>query len=229
MVFNPLQKVEEAQKKGQFSSNVYQLILKRFHIVTEGIERIEKASGLIYPYYYIEPTLVISASQIELSQFGIFFARTIPVINNSRLNITIQISAALVAYGLLGTVHAILAHEFMHYLEIMNRVMRMNVLSDELSGTLFERTYVDSSSLLQHETVFWSDSALVNHIKTKFPDGFKDLRLEEKVIKNWINIGLPVTKVSVDTNIIKIPIETMGLMEIDPHIKKKLMNLRKGN
>ena len=98
MVFNSLQKVDDALNSGQLPKKTYDLILNRYEIVTNGIKRIENAARLKYPYYYVEPNLVISISQVEFSQFGILFARTIPVVNEQRqLNIVIQLTAPLIA------------------------------------------------------------------------------------------------------------------------------------
>ena len=36
--------------------------------------------------------------------------------------VVIQISAPLIAYGLKGTIHAILAHEFLHFLELIRKI-----------------------------------------------------------------------------------------------------------
>jgi len=224
MVFNPLQKVEDARDTGRLPNKVYHLILNRFHIITEGIKRIEKATGLNYPYYYVEPNLVLSTSEVEFTQFGILFARTIPVINqDNRLTVVVQITAPLVAYGLLGSIHAILAHEFMHYMELISRIMKMNVISDEISGTLFEENYKDSDRLLEAGIVFRSDCTLIDHINKKFPEGFRDLRLENKVVKEWIGTRLPATRVPVDANITTIPIELMANLEVDHVLKERII------
>jgi hypothetical protein len=45
--------------------------------------------------------------------------------------VVVQITAPLISYGLKGTIHAILAHEFMHYLELVSRVVNMKVISDQ--------------------------------------------------------------------------------------------------
>jgi hypothetical protein len=164
---------------------------------------------------------------------GILFARTIPVTDNyNNLHVVVQITAPLISYGLKGTIHAVLAHEFMHYLELVNRVVNMKVISDEVSGTLFEGTYADASKLLEERAVFKSDPSLIKHITTRFPEGFRDLKLEDKVINRWMNKGLPTTKVPVDANVIKIPIEAMTNLEVDQGVKDKLtefenMKLRK--
>ena len=224
MVFNPLRKVEDARDTGRLPNKVYHLILNRFHIITEGIKRIEKATGLNYPYYYVEPNLVLSTSEVEFTQFGILFARTIPVINqDNRLTVVVQITAPLVAYGLLGSIHAILAHEFMHYMELISRLMKMNVISDEISGTLFEENCKDSDRLLEAGIVFRSDCTLIDHINKKFPEGFRDLRLENKVVKEWIGTRLPATRVPVDANITTIPIELMANLEVDHVLKERII------
>ena len=226
MVFNSLQKVEDSLNSGHLPEKIYDLILQRYEIVTKGIKRIENAARLKYPYYYIEPNLVISTSQVESSQFGVFFARTIPVVSdNRRLNVVIQITAPLIAFGLLGTIHAILAHEFIHYLNLVSRIMRMGIISDSISGTLFEERYEDSSRLMEPRSVFKHDRTLVDHITKKFPEGFSDMRLESKVVNEWLNKGLPTIKVTIDSNIVKLPIELMANLEVDEEVKKRIMEI----
>jgi hypothetical protein len=221
--FDPLYKIHDAYKVGQIPQKVYNLVMKRFPLVIGGIRRVEKASGLKYPYYYVEPRLVISTSAIEFTQMGILFARTIPVTDNyNHLHVVVQITAPLISYGLKGTIHAVLAHEFMHYLELVNRVVNMKVISDEVSGTLFEATYADAGKLLEERAVFKSDPSLIKRITTRFPEGFRDMKLEDKVINRWMNKGLPTTKVQVDANVIKIAIEAMTNLEVEQGVKDKL-------
>jgi hypothetical protein len=221
--FDPLYKIHNAYRLGQIPQEVYDLITKRFPLVLEGIKRVEEASGLNYPHYYAEPNLVISTSAVEFTEMGILFARTIPVVDaHKQLHVVVQITAPLICYGLKGTIHAILAHEFMHYLELINRILKMKVISDEISGTLFEGTYADATRLIEERAVFKSDPTLIRHITTRFPEGFRDLKLEEKVIKTWMNKGLPTSKVSLDTNIIKIPIEAMAFLKVEQGVKDKI-------
>jgi hypothetical protein len=227
MVFDSLQKVKDALNSGQLPKKTYDLILDRYEIVTNGIRRIENAARLKYPYYYVEPNLVISMSQVEFSQFGIFFARTIPVVNEQRqLNIVIQLTAPLIAFGLRGSIHAILAHEFIHYLNLVSRIMRMDVISDSISSTLFEERYGDSSRLMEPKSVFKSDLTLIDHLTRKFPEGYSDLRLEYKVVNEWINRRLPTTKFAIDANIIRLPIELMANLEVDETVKERILEFQ---
>jgi hypothetical protein len=221
--FDPLYKVHDARNAGQIPQKVYDTIIERFPLATEGIKRVEEASGLKYPYYYVEPSLVVSTSAVEFTQMGILFARTIPVVGDGNLlRVVVQITAPLVAHGLKGTIHAILAHEFMHYLELVSRIVKMKVISDEVSGTLFEGTYADAGRLLEERAVFKSDPTLIKHITTRFPEGFRDLKLEDKVIKLWMEKGLPTTRVPIDANVIKIPIEAMARLQVEQAVKDKI-------
>jgi hypothetical protein len=221
--FDPLYKIHNAYRLGQIPQKVYDLIMKRFPLVMDGIKRVEEASGLNYPYYYAEPSLVVSISAVEFTEMGILFARTIPVVDvHKQLHVVVQITAPLICYGLKGTIHAILAHEFMHYLELISRILKMKVISDDVSSTLFEGTYADATRLVEERAVFKSDPTLIRHITTRFPEGFRDLKLEEKVIKMWMNKGLSTSKISLDANIIKIPIEAMACLEVGQDVKDKI-------
>ena len=231
MVFDPLIKVRDARELELIPPEIYSVIVKRFSIVEMGIQRIERASGLKYPRYYIDPTLIIAApssADFQFAQFGFLFAQTIPVVKkNNEVEILIRITAPLVIYGLLGTIHAILAHEFMHYLELLNRIMKMDIISDELTASLFENRYRDSGRLLEAKCVFRSDQVLRDHIAKKFPEGFKDSRLEEKTIKYWMNRGLPSVSVSLDSNIIKIPVEAMAGLKVGREIREKILEFER--
>ncbi len=227
MASDPLIKVRHARESGLISTEIYNAIVKRSHYVEMGIKRIERASGLKYPYCYINPTLVIAApstlADFQFAEFGFLFAQTIPVVKkNNEIKIVIQVTAPLVIYGLIGTIHAILAHEFMHYLELLSRIIKMDVISDELSASLFENRYLDSSRLIEAKFVFKADQVLLDHITRKFQEGFKDTRLEEKTIKYWMNKGLPSIRVPLDSNITKIPVEAMANLHVDPCLKDKI-------
>ncbi|MGB9002712.1 MAG: hypothetical protein WCC52_02780 [Nitrosotalea sp.] len=217
---DPLLKVNEAHKNGVLSDKIHSLIVKRFEIILEGVGRVEKASGINFPLAYVEPSIVISQPTGSFD-YGILFARTLPVIVNEKVEIIIQITAPLVAYGLKGTIHAILAHEFLHYLELIKRMSKMEMISDELSGNLFESMYADTTRLFEPRSVF-DDKTLLLHITKKFPEGFRDYKLEDKVLKNWIQKKLPTINVALDRNIVKIPADVLAKTKVDPSLSQKL-------
>ncbi len=218
---NPLVKVKEAFQNGTLPEKEYSLIVKRFPIIISGINRIEKASNVNFPIAYVEPSVIVSSSNSNSFEFGILFARTIPVITKNILQIVIQISAPLVAYGLKGTIHAVLAHEFLHYLELIRKITKMDLLSDEISTSIFENVYTDSERLFEPRAVF-SDKTLLSHITKKFPSGFRDYKLEDKVIKYWIEKNLPTTELTLDTNVTKLSVDFISRMKLKPDIITKI-------
>ena len=223
----PLHKVYEAFSANLLPKSVFDLINNRFSLVLEGITRIEKASGIRFPVIYVEPSVVLSSAPNSFD-YGILFARTIPVFSNNSVQIIIQISAPLIAYGLKGTIHAILAHEFLHYLELISRLSKMNIVSDELSSNLFENVYTDNTRLFESQSVF-DDKTLLQHITKKFPSGFRDYNLEDKVLKFWIGKNLPTLKTTLDTNTVKLDAKLLSQLEINPMLLKKLGQIQLKN
>ena len=221
---DPLIRFKDAHSKGIIPDDVYELTIKRFPITVEGINRIEKASGIRYPVAYVEPSLVISTPDPNSYEYGILFARTIPVVFDDKFQVVIQISAPLVAYGLKGTIHAILAHEFLHFLELIRKISKMELLSDEISGNLFENVYSDETRLFEPRVVF-KDRTLLNHITKKFPAGFRDYKLEDKVTKFWIDKNLPKTNISLDSNTVKLSADTISKIKLEPTFVSKIEQL----
>ncbi|KFM14246.1 hypothetical protein AAA799O18_00700 [Marine Group I thaumarchaeote SCGC AAA799-O18] len=218
---NPLVKVKEAFQNGILPEKEYALIVKRFPIVVSGINRLEKASGVSFPAAYVEPSIVLSSSNVGSFEYGILFARTIPIATENAFQVVIQISAPLVAYGLKGTIHAILAHEFLHYLELMRKISKMELLSDEISSNLFENVYADNERLFEPRAVF-NDKTLLLHITKKFPSGFRDYKLEDKVIKFWIERNLPTTKIALDTNVTKLSTDLISKIQLKSNLMSKI-------
>ena len=218
---NPLVKVKEAFQNGTLPEKEYSLIVKRFPIIISGINRIEKASNVNFPIAYVEPSVIVSSSNPNSFEFGILFARTIPVITKNILQIVIQISAPLVAYGLKGTIHAVLAHEFLHYLELIRKITKMDLLSDEISTSIFENVYTDSERLFEPRAVF-SDKTLLLHITKKFPSGFRDYKLEDKISKYWIEKNLPTTNITLDTNVTKLSPDLISKIRLAPNLISKI-------
>ena len=221
---DPLVRFRDAHSKGIIPDDVYDLTLKRFPITVAGIDRIEKASGIQYPIAYVEPSLVISSSDPNSYEYGILFARTIPVMFEEKFQVVIQISAPLIAYGLKGTIHAILAHEFLHFLELLRKISKMELLSDEISGNLFENVYSDETRLFEPKAVF-KDRVLLDHITKKFPSGFRDYKLEDKTIKFWADRDLPKSNVSLDSNNVKLSVESLSKIKLDSKFISKIEQL----
>ena len=224
---NQLQKVTQSFENGILPQSIHELIQKRFQLVIDGIDRIEKSSSIKFPIYYVDPSIIVTGNTNSLD-VGILYARTIPLIVNDNVQVVIQVSAPLVAYGLKGTIHAILAHEFLHYLELVTRLSNTELLSDEISSNLFENVYSDNTRLLEPRSVF-NDLTLISHITKRFPSGFRDYKLEDKVLKFWIQSKLPVSKISLDTNTIKLDAGKLSNIKFDELMLQQLEIIKAKN
>lgn len=230
MDVDPLGKVKSANFDHKISNHLYNLIKKRFSIVEEGIKRIESITNIKFPYFYIEPNLIVSYSEIEFSEYGILYARTIPIVDiEGKLDIVVQISAPLIAYGQKSSIFAILGHEFLHYLHFLSKITRMEIVSDDRIDSIYQGIYEDMTHLLDANRVFRNDNTFLRNIIEKFEYGFNDTNLQNKVIKQWIKEGLPITKLTIKDNNTKIPIQSIMNFSINTDLKKKLAILENTN
>jgi hypothetical protein len=97
----------------------------------------------------------------------------------------------------------------------------MELLSDQTSVNLFENVYADTEKLFEPRAVF-TDKTLLLHITKKFPSGFRDYKLEDKVVKYWIEKNLPSVNISLDTNIAKLSAKLISQMKIKPNLISKI-------
>ena len=100
----------------------------------------------------------------------------------------------------------------------------MELLSDEISGNLFENVYSDENRLFEPRVVF-KDRTLLDHITKKFPAGFRDFKLEDKVMKFWADRDLPKSNISLDTNTVKLSIESLSKIRLVPAFVSKIKQL----
>ncbi|ABK77059.1 hypothetical protein CENSYa_0424 [Cenarchaeum symbiosum A] len=168
----------------------------------------------------MDPSILVSVQDPGSFEYGILFARTLPLVREGRLQVVIQVCAPLIAYGLKGTVHAILAHEFLHYLELIHRASGA-ITSDETSGNIRDSVYADGTRVLEPGAVF-SDRTLVSHITKRFPAGFRDARLEAKTITNWIDAGLPRTGVDLGGNTAVLPAGGLAGLRLETGLAERL-------
>ncbi|MCS7116825.1 MAG: hypothetical protein RMJ31_06040 [Nitrososphaerota archaeon] len=219
--FTPLSKVEQAGSLGLLRPSIVNRIKRRMKYVEEGVARVERASGIPYPKYYIEPALPVVSSSVEVGKVGILYARTLPLVDERGLEIYVELSAPLILHSVRTTIHAVLAHEFLHYLELVRRFIKLETISDEQPFTLFESRYFDSSKLYDAKRVL-KDRALVKLIERRFSNGLVDEKLNQKVAKLWIGKKMPMIKLSPEIGTIKIPISSILNARFDPLLVSKL-------
>jgi hypothetical protein len=141
------------------------------------------------------------------------FPITVAGINRIEKAAGINFPIAYVEPSIIFSSHEIPSYQygilFANYLELIRKFSKMEILSDEITGNLFESVYADKTRLFEPRVVF-KDKTLLLHITKKFPAGFRDYKLEDKVIKNWIEKDLPKSNIALDSNIVKLSVESLS-------------------
>ena len=120
--------------------------------------------------------------------------------------IVIQLSAPLIAFGSNCSIKSILVHEFLHYVNLIDNILTMDMVSNTLSSSIYENSYSDLIKVYNPIKIFRNDSSLIKYISLNPLEKFKDSSLEKKFVLDWLNLKLPTKNISMDTNNTKIPI-----------------------
>ena len=223
-VFDPLVLIKKYLNEKRLDDRTYYLIIDRMNVIEEGIERIKRITSIDYPYYFVEPNLLVATSEIEYQQYSILYARTIPFCTpENKIRIVIQLSAPLIMYGLKGTIQAVLAHEFLHYLNILKNIINLDVSSDNISNTLYENSFTDNEKTLDLNKVFKGDTYLQKLVNKKFANGFNDLKLDKKTELLWIKKDLPIQKIMIGDNFIKLPFSALANTIVEDSVKNEIL------
>lgn len=221
---DPLVLLDQAELHGTIPRALARKVRTRSRYLVGAIKRVEKASGLTYPPYYIEPVLPVSKSGVEFGSMGVLFARVIPANVSGSLSVLVQFTAALVAFGSKGTLEAVAAHEFTHYVDLVRRLSQTSLVSDERSSTLFESAYVDSEKTIPPRLLF-GDKALISLVNRKFTQGLSDERLNKQVSGLWIGKNLPIRLVAPDENVVRVGLGAVLGTSFDPLVLKKIASI----
>lgn len=221
---DPLILLDQAVAQDKVPRAIAKKVRLRMNYLQGAVQRVEKASGLRYPPYYIEPVLPVSKSGSEYGQMGVLFARVMPTTLNGSVLILIQFTVPLVIYGTKGTIEAVTAHEFTHYIELVRKLSTTSLVSDEIATTLYEASYADSDRLVPPNLVF-ADKALVSLISRKFKDQLSDQALNKKVGDAWIAKDLPIRWVGPEENWVKLPMGAVAATKFDPAVLAKISTL----
>ncbi len=154
------------------------------------------------------------------------FARVIPAEAAGGVSILVQFSAALVAFGTKGTVEAVAAHEFTHYVDLVRRLSTKNVLSDETEESLYGMAVTDPGRTVPPKLIF-ADKALVSLVSRKFKDVLADPSLNKKVEQEWVAKGLPVRWVDPSETVARIRMGSVAAARFDPRVLEKVASIER--
>lgn len=217
--------MDQAEQRGTIPKSIAKKAHAKAPSLSEAVKRVEAATGLQYPPFYIEPALPVSKTGAEFGQMGVLFARVIPATVTGNLSIIVQFTAALLVFGSKGTIEAVTAHEFTHYVDLVRRLSRANVLTDERSTTLFESTYSDMEKTVPAKFLFINDKALVKLVDRKFKNGLVDERLNKQVADKWIEKDLPMRMVPPEENVVRIGMGSVLNAAFDGRVLQRIAQL----
>jgi len=222
---NLLFALDRAEAEGKIPKTLAKRVRERAKYLVGSVRRVEKASELSYPQYYVEPVLPLAQSRGEAGEIGVLYARVIPTVAAAGgLSILVQFTAALVAFGAKGTLEAVAGHEFTHYLDLVRRLSRMSVMSDERATTLFESGYADMERTVNMKSIF-KDRSLIKLVERKFPLGLVDDKLNALVEKKWIGKNLPVRMVAPEENVVRLGMGSVLSSNFDPRVIARISSL----
>lgn len=222
---NPLVLLDQAVAQEKFPRAIAKKVHLRMKYIEGAIDRVQGASGLKYPPYYIEPVLPMAKGGEGYGQMGIMFARVIPTTVTGSLVILVQFTAALVAFGTKGTIEAVAAHEFTHYVDLVRRLSTTSVVNDERATTLYEASFADIERTVAPRLLF-SEKTLVGLVTRKFKDGLSDRALTKKVGDAWIAKNLPVRYVGPNDNVVRLGMGVVAATKFDPAVLAKVEEIQ---
>ena len=217
--------LDQAEAQGKIPRPMARKVRLRTKYLQGAVARVERASGIRYPPYYVEPVLPLAKTPAEYGQLGVLFARVIPTTATGKLAILVQFTAALVAFGTKSAMEAVAAHEFVHYVDLVRRLSSTDVLSDERLGTLYESSFADSDRLVPARLVF-TEKSLVGLVTRKFKAGFTDTALNKKVSENWIGKQLPMRWVDPQENAIRLGMDAVSSARFDPAVLARVAEIQ---
>ncbi|MDG6928634.1 MAG: hypothetical protein JRN39_00430 [Nitrososphaerota archaeon] len=220
-----LGKVHEAQRGGGIPKEIADMLESRLPVLEEAVEKVEAASGTVYPPYYIMPLLILVRSEAEVGETGVYYARNVPVVVAGRLNLLIEFTAPLLLHASKQTLQAVAAHEFTHYLELIRRFSTAPSSSPSPS-TMFEATYKDMQEAFPAEKVFGRYRSLLTAMNRKFVEGFVDEPLNRRVVRSWLGKKLPCVAVRPDDNAVKIPVTAITNANLDTAALARISSLQ---
>lgn len=223
MPLDSLVKVENAIVLNKRTKKSISLKLKN---VIEAIRSVEQSSGLVYPPYYIEPVLTVVPPSDNVGEgLGVLYARTIPIDIQGKVKIVVELTAPLVLFATKATMKIVLAHELLHYIELVRNFTAMNVTSQITASSMFEERFTDYSRAVDPLLVF-KDKKFAKTVAKKTTAGFDDPKLNEKCRQKWIEKGLPVVKIAMGTNQVNIAIDSVLRSDFDPKVKELISKIR---
>src|SRR5579884_1625783 len=194
------------EKAENLNDKLRSRIATRFaKIVVPAATEVERVSGVKYPPYFVDPVLpVIVGAQDNIGGLGVLYATK-------------------------TVVKVVLAHEFLHYINLVGRFSTLDINSQLSSAYVFEERYADMERLVDASIVFGKNKRLVRQLGKQMSSGLENEKLNEKCRKMWIEKKLPMIRVALGSNQISLPVNTILQADFDPKARELAEKIRRIN
>jgi hypothetical protein len=211
-------------KSDVLKNSVKRSIVAKMKSLVAVVSEVEKFSGITYPPYYVEPVLTVAQSSDNMGGLGVLYARTIPIEVSGRTEILVEVTAPLLLYSTKATLRLVMSHEFLHYIELVHKFTKLDLVSQITSNSIYEETYSDYSRAIDPAKVF-SNRKLVSDLRKRTSAGLDDPKLNEKCRTRWIEKGLPIVKIPLGSNQVRVSVESLVRTNFDPKVKSLVASL----
>ena len=110
-------------------------------------------------------------------------------------------------------------------MELVRSFSKLDIVSQTVSSSLNEERFSDSSRAVDPSKIF-SNKKLISDLKKKTSSGLSDEKLNEKCRTRWLEKGLPVIKIPLSENQLRVSVESVIRSNFDPKVKDIINNLR---
>ncbi|MCX8181918.1 MAG: hypothetical protein N3D12_02240 [Candidatus Methanomethyliaceae archaeon] len=211
-------KVNEAHEKGRIDDNVLKSFFERLPMLERSVSSVERAFGLDYPPISFNPNLVIVKYPNGFSQTVIYASTQIQRLNG-KFRLCVELTLPFLLFAKEELLRACLAHEFLHYIFITLTLSSRSLeeLAPEKPTTPDLQLAFDEGHTVKAEE--WiKDEELLGLIMKYFTPMISDQELEESIREKWVNRMLPIREISVDDNMLRIPLIELDRIPLDQRI-----------
>ncbi|MFP3166146.1 MAG: hypothetical protein RXR36_02505 [Nitrososphaeria archaeon] len=217
---DPLVTINESLKKNEIPEDIFKKVSDSVKKVNDVIIQIEKASNIKYPEWYVYPKALVMKAPVGGS--SIVYSRFFPFSYENVLYTLVQVTPPLVLYASKDTLLAVMAHEFLHYVNFIAGLKNFSITSEEETTSVFESVFKDEAQLYDEEKVFKKSKKIKRLLKEKFSGGLNDEALNKKTLARWFKKGLPVDYIYPEGNISRISVISILNFKPEETIKRFL-------
>ncbi|MFP3130250.1 MAG: hypothetical protein RXR51_01510 [Nitrososphaeria archaeon] len=217
---DPLVTINESLSKNEIPEDIFKKVSDSVKKVNDVIIQIEKASNIKYPEWYVYPKALVMKAPVGGS--SIVYSRFFPFSYENVLYTLVQVTPPLVLYASKDTLLAVMAHEFLHYVNFIAGLKNFSITSEEETTSVFESVFKDEAQLYDEEKVFKKSKKIKRLLKEKFSGGLNDEALNKKTLARWFKKGLPVDYIYPEGNISRISVISILNFKPEETIKRFL-------